>query len=394
MPQSVILSAVRLPTGKFLGSLKSLTAPELGALVVREAVARAGVEPARVDECIMGNVVSAGLGQNPARQAALGGGLDDRVNAFTVNQVCGSGLKAVMLATQSLAAGDSDLVVAGGMESMSNAPHLIRNTREGLRLGQGQLVDSVIHDGLWCAFENWHMGMTGEAVAERYGVSREDQDRFAADSHRRATAAQTDGAFTDEILPVSIAQRKGAPVVVDRDEAVRADTTAETLAALKPAFKPDGTVTPGNAPGLNDGAAALVVATDVLAASLGITPIARIVAQATSGLAPKWVMMTPVEAVRAVLKKAGWSIDTVDLFELNEAFAVQAVAVTRELGLDPAKVNVHGGAVALGHPIGASGARILTTLLYAMRRRGVRRGVAALCLGGGNGVALAIELDT
>jgi acetyl-CoA C-acetyltransferase len=394
MPQSVILSAVRLPTGKFLGSLKSLTAPELGALVVREAVARAGVEPARVDECIMGNVVSAGLGQNPARQAALGGGLDDRVNAFTVNQVCGSGLKAVMLATQSLAAGDSDLVVAGGMESMSNAPHLIRNTREGLRLGQGQLVDSVIHDGLWCAFENWHMGMTGEAVAERYGVSREDQDCFAAESHRRATAAQTDGAFTDEILPVCIVQRKGAPVVVDRDEAVRTDTTAETLAALKPAFKPDGTVTPGNAPGLNDGAAALVVATDVLAASLGITPIARIVAQATSGLAPKWVMMTPVEAVRAVLKKAGWSIDTVDLFELNEAFAVQAVAVTRELGLDPAKVNVHGGAVALGHPIGASGARILTTLLYAMRRRGVRRGVAALCLGGGNGVALAIELDT
>jgi acetyl-CoA C-acetyltransferase len=391
MSQSVILSAVRLPTGKFLGSLKSLTATELGALVVREAVARAGVEPARVDECVMGSVVSAGLGQNPARQAALGGGLDERVNAFTVNQVCGSGLKAVMLAAQSLAAGDSDLVVAGGMESMSNAPHLVRNTREGLRLGPGQLVDSVIHDGLWCAFENWHMGMTGEAVAERYGVSREDQDRFAAESHRRATAAQADGAFTDEILPVSIVQRKGPPVVVDRDEAVRGDTTAETLAALRPAFKPDGTVTPGNAPGLNDGAAALVVATDVLAASLGVTPIARIVAQATSGLAPKWVMMTPVEAVRAVLKKAGWSIDTVDLFELNEAFAVQAVAVTRELGLDPAKVNVHGGAVALGHPIGASGARILTTLLYAMRRRGVRRGVAALCLGGGNGVAVAVE---
>jgi acetyl-CoA C-acetyltransferase len=391
MSQSVILSAVRLPTGKFLGSLKSLTATELGALVVREAVARAGVEPARVDECVMGSVVSAGLGQNPARQAALGGGLDERVNAFTVNQVCGSGLKAVMLAAQSLAAGDSDLVVAGGMESMSNAPHLVRNTREGLRLGPGQLVDSVIHDGLWCAFENWHMGMTGEAVAERYGVSREDQDRFAAESHRRATAAQADGAFTDEILPVSIVQRKGPPVVVDRDEAVRGDTTAETLAALRPAFKPDGTVTPGNAPGLNDGAAALVVATDVLAASLGVTPIARIVAQATSGLAPKWVMMTPVEAVRAVLKKAGWAIDTVDLFELNEAFAVQAVAVTRELGLDPAKVNVHGGAVALGHPIGASGARILTTLLYAMRRRGVRRGVAALCLGGGNGVAVAVE---
>jgi acetyl-CoA C-acetyltransferase len=391
MPDSVILSAVRLPTGKFLGSLKSLTAPELGALVVRDAVARAGVEAGRVDECIMGNVVSAGLGQNPARQAALGGGLDERVNAFTVNQVCGSGLKAVMLAAQSIAADDSALVVAGGMESMSNAPHLVRHTRDGLRLGNAQLIDSVIHDGLWCAFEDWHMGMTGEAVAERYVVSREDQDRFAAESHRRAAAAQQDGSFTDEILAVSIAQKKGPALVVDRDEAVRADTTAETLATLKPAFRSDGSVTAGNAPGLNDGAAALVVASASLAASLGVTPMARIVAQATSGLAPKWVMMTPVEAVRQVLKKAGWSIDQVDLFELNEAFAVQAVAVTRELGLDPAKVNVHGGAVALGHPIGASGARILTTLLHAMRRRGVRRGVAALCLGGGNGVALAVE---
>jgi acetyl-CoA C-acetyltransferase len=391
MRETVILSAVRLPTGKFLGGLKSLTAPELGALAVREAVARAGVDPDRVDECIMGNVVSAGLGQNPARQAALGGGLGERVNAFTVNQVCGSGLKSVMLAAQSIGAGDSDLVVAGGMESMSNGPHLLRQAREGLRLGNGALVDSVIHDGLWCAFENWHMGMTGEAVAERYGVTRAEQDDFAAESHRRAAAAQRDGAFADEILPVSIAQRKGAPLIVDRDEPVRAETTPESLAPLKPAFKPDGTVTAGNAPGVNDGAAALVVADAAFAASLGATPLARIVAQATSGLAPKWVMMTPVEAVRAVLNKAGWSIGDVDLFELNEAFAVQAVAVTRELGLDPAKVNIHGGAVALGHPIGASGARILTTLLYAMRRRGVRRGVASLCLGGGNGVALAAE---
>jgi acetyl-CoA C-acetyltransferase len=391
MREAVIVSAARLPTGKFLGSLKSLTAPQLGALAVREAIARAGVEGARVDECIMGNVISAGVGQNPARQAALGGGLTDRVGAVTVNQVCGSGLKAVMLAAQSIGAGDSDLVVAGGMESMSNGPYLLRQAREGLRYGNGELVDSVLHDGLWCAFEHWQMGMTGEAVAERYCVTRDDQDAFAVESHRRAAAAQREGLFRDEIVPVSIPQRKGAPAVVDRDEPVREDTTAATLGTLKPAFKTDGTVTAGNAPGINDGAAALVVAEATLAASLGVAPLARIVAQATSGLAPKWVMMTPVEAVRAVAKKAGWTLDSVDLFELNEAFAVQAVAVTRELGLDPAKVNVHGGAVALGHPIGASGARVLTTLLYAMRQRHARRGIAALCLGGGNGVALAVE---
>jgi acetyl-CoA C-acetyltransferase len=391
MREAVILSAVRLPSGKFLGALKNLTAPELGALVVREAVARSGVEPARVDECIMGNVVSAGLGQNPARQAAIGGGLPDRVGAVTVNQVCGSGLKTVMLAAQGILAGDLELAVAGGMESMSNAPHLLRQSREGLRLGPAELVDSVIHDGLWCAFEHWHMGMTGEAVAERFGVKREEQDAFAACSHAKAAAALRDGAFRDETLPVTIVQRKGPAVVVAADEPVRADTSVDTLAALKPAFKPGGTVTAGNAPGLNDGAAALTVADASVAASLGLTPIARIVAQATSGLAPKWVMMTPVDAVRRVLDKAGWTRDEVDLFEINEAFAVQAIAVTRELGLDPAKVNVHGGAVALGHPIGASGARILTTLLHAMARRGARRGVAALCLGGGNGVALAVE---
>jgi acetyl-CoA C-acetyltransferase len=388
---SVIVSAVRLPTGKFLGGLKSFTAPQLGALVVREAVARAGVPPEDVDECLMGNVVSAGLGQNPARQAALGGGLAERVSATTVNQVCGSGLKAVMLAAQAIAAGDAAIVVAGGMESMSNAPHLLRGAREGLRLGHGELVDAMIHDGLWCACEQWHMGMTGEAVAEKYGVTREEQDAYAAQSHAKAAAAGRAGWFRDEILPVSVPQKKGPPIVVDADEPVRPDTTIETLAALKPAFKKDGSVTAGNAPGVNDGAAAVVVMQANEAARRGLAPRVRIVAQATSGLAPKWVMMTPVEAVRQVVRKAGWALDDVDLVELNEAFAVQAVAVTRELGLDPARVNVHGGAVALGHAIGASGARVLTTLIHALERRQLRRGVAALCLGGGNGVALAIE---
>jgi acetyl-CoA C-acetyltransferase len=360
-------------------------------MVVREAVARAGIEPGAVDECLMGHVVSAGAGQNPARQAALGGGLDPRVSATTINQVCGSGLKAVMLATQAIETGDSGIVVAGGMESMSRAPYLLPGTREGQRLGNGQTIDSVIHDGLWCAFENWHMGMTGEAIAEKYAVSRVDQDAYAAASHTKAVAAQATGAFLDEILPVTIAQKKGPAIIVDRDESVREDTTLASLGALKPAFTPTGSVTAGNAPGLNDGAAAVVVMSADEASRRGLTPLARIVAQATSGLPPKWVMMTPVEATKLVLKKAGWTIADVDLFEVNEAFAVQAVAVTRELGLDPAKVNVHGGAVALGHPIGASGARILTTLLYAMRRRQVRRGVATLCLGGGNGVALAVE---
>jgi acetyl-CoA C-acetyltransferase len=388
---SVIVSAVRVPTGKFLGALKGFTGPQLGALVVREAVARAGIEPASVDECLMGQVVAAGAGQNPARQAALGGGLDPRVSATTINQVCGSGLKAVMLAAQAIACGDSKIVVAGGMESMSRAPYLMPGAREGQRLGHAEIVDSVIHDGLWCAFEHWHMGMTGEAVAEKYGVSRVDQDAYAVASHQKAVAARAAGAFTDEILPVTIAARKGPPTIVDRDEAVREDTTPASLGALKPAFTPTGSVTAGNAPGLNDGAAALVVMAAAEAEARGLTPLARIVAQATAGLEPKWVMMTPVEATRLVLAKAGWSLADVDLFEVNEAFSVQALAVSRELGLDPAKVNVHGGAVALGHPIGASGARVLTTLLHAMKRRQVRRGIATLCLGGGNGVALAVE---
>ncbi len=391
MRESVILSAVRTPTGKFLGALKQFTATELGARVVREAVARAGIDPALVDECIMGNVIQAGNGQNPARQAALNGGLNDHVAALTINKVCGSGLKAVMLAAQGIAAGDIDVAVAGGMESMSNSPYLLPRIREGLRMGNGTLVDSMINDGLWCAFEQCHMGMSGEVVAEAYSVGRAEQDAYAAESHRKAAHATREGWFADEILPISIPQKKGAPAVVDRDEAIREDTTAEGLAALKPAFTKDGTVTAGNAPGVNDGAAAVVVMAADKARTLGLSPLARIVGQATSGLAPKLVLMTPVESVRKVAAKIGWKLDEVDLFEINEAFSVQAVAVMRELGIDPARVNVHGGAVALGHPIGASGARVLTTLLYALKRRGLKRGIAALCLGGGNGVALAVE---
>ncbi len=391
MRESVIVSAVRTPTGKFLGVLKGFTAPELGALVVADALRRAGIDPRIVDECIMGNVVSAGLGQNPARQAALNGGLPDHVAALTINKVCGSGLKAVMLADQGIRVGDIDIAIAGGMESMSNCPYLLPRVREGLRMGNGEILDSMINDGLWCAFEQCHMGHSGEVVAEHYKVGRAAQDEWAARSHQKAARATEEGAFKDEILPMSIPQRKGDPLVVDRDEPIRADTTAAALAALKPAFKTDGTVTAGNAPGVNDGASALVVMAADRAKSLGLTPLARIVAQATSGLAPKFVLMTPVEAVRRVAEKAGWDLPDVDLFELNEAFAVQAVAVLNELGLDPQKVNVNGGAVALGHAIGSSGGRVLTTLLYALKRRNLTRGIATLCLGGGNGVALAVE---
>jgi acetyl-CoA C-acetyltransferase len=392
MREAVILSAVRLPTGKFLGTLKGFTAPQLGAMVVGEAVKRAGIEPRSVDEVIMGNVVSAGLGQAPARQAAIGAGLPPEVAALTINKVCGSGLKAVMLAAQGIATGDTDVVVAGGMESMSNAPYLLTRAREGLRLGHGEVVDSMIHDGLWEAYEDYHMGCCGEIVAEKYDVARRQQDEYALESHLRAVAAIKAGKFKAEILPVPILQKKGEPVLFDTDEAPREDTSLETLGKLKPAFKEGGTVTAGNAPGVNDGAAALVVTSGERAKSLGRTPMARIVAQAVSGVEPKMVMMSPVEAVRRLWEKTGWNPAHVDLFELNEAFAVQAVAVSRELGLDPAKVNVNGGAVALGHPIGASGARVLTTLLYALKDRGKNRGVATLCLGGGNGVALAVEL--
>ena len=389
--EAVIISAVRTPVGKFLGALKSFKATDLGAIVVREAVKRAGVKPEDVDEVIMGCVIQAGLGQNPARQAALLGGLPDKVSAVTVNKVCGSGLKAVMMAAQGVQLGDTEIVVAGGMESMSNAPYLIPKAREGYRLGHGRMLDSVIQDGLWCAFDDQHMGCTGELVAERFDVSREAQDEYALKSHRNASTAIKSGKFKDEIVPVDIPQKKGAPVIFDTDEPVREDASLESLAKLKPAFKESGTVTAGNSPGLNDGASAVVVTSADRAQTLGIEPMARIVAQATSGVEPKLVMMAPVEAIQKLLKKTGWSLTDVDLIELNEAFAVQLVAIIRELDLDPEKVNVNGGAVALGHAIGQSGSRLLTTMLYEMKRRDAHRGIAALCLGGGNAVAMAVE---
>jgi len=391
MKEAVIISAVRTPIGKFLGSLKSLPATQLGAIAVRTAVARAGLEARQVDEVIMGNVVSAGLGQNPARQAALGGGLLPDVAALTINKVCGSGLKAAGLAAQGIMTGDSEIVVAGGMESMSNAPYLLTNAREGYRLGHGTIVDSMIQDGLWDAYEDIHMGNTGEIVAEKYHVSRERQDEYALNSHRKAVAAIRAGRFKDEIGAVPIPRKRGDPLLVDTDEAPRPDATIESLRALKPAFKKDGTVTAGNAPGVNDGAAAIVVTSMERASTLGKTPIARIVGQAVSGIEPALVMMAPVKAVRKLADKIGWKLADVDLVELNEAFSVQAIAVIEQLELAPEKVNVNGGAVALGHPIGASGARILVTLLYEMTRRQARRGIAALCLGGGNAVALAVE---
>lgn len=389
--EAVIISAARTPVGKFLGALKGFSAPQLGAIVVREAVKRAGVKPEDVDEVIMGCVIQAGLGQNPARQAALNGGLPSTVSAVTVNKVCGSGLKAVMMAAQGVQLGDTEIVVAGGMESMSNAPYLIPKAREGYRLGNGELVDSMINDGLWCAFENYHMGCTGEVVADEYKIGRAEQDEFATNSHRKAAAAIKAGKFKDEIVAVEIPQKKGAALVFDTDETVREDTSVEGLGKLKPAFKPEGTVTAGNAPSVNDGASALVVTSMRRARELGVEPMGRIVGQATAGVEPRLVMMAPVEAVRKLFKKTGWSASEVDLFELNEAFSVAAVAVTRELGLDPEKVNVNGGAVALGHAIGQSGSRLLTTVLHELKRRDAHRAVVALCLGGGNAVAMAVE---
>jgi acetyl-CoA C-acetyltransferase len=393
MEEVVIVSAARTPVGKFQGTLAPLSATQLGAIAVREAVRRAGIDPAKVDECIMGNVVAAGLGQNPARQAALNGGLPPEVSAFTINMVCGSGLKAVALAAQSIQTGNAEVVVAGGMESMTNAPYLLPQGRGGFRMGNSVVVDSMVQDGLWDAFNDYHMGMTGENVAEKYNITREQQDEYALNSHRKAAAARREGRFTAEIVPVEIpAKKKGAPSEsMSEDESIREDASLEALRALKPAFKKDGTVTAGNAPGVNDAAAALVVMSAANAAALGLTPLARIRAQATSGVEPKWVMMAPVTGVRKVLERAGWSADSVDLFELNEAFAVQALGVTRELGLPLEKVNINGGAVAIGHPIGASGARVLVTLIHEMMRRNAKRGVAALCLGGGNSVALAVE---
>jgi len=391
MREPVIIAAVRTAIGKFQGSLAPLSAVELGACVVREVVRRAGIGPTQVDEIIMGNVVSAGLGQNPARQAGLKGGLANHVAAMTVNKVCGSGLKAVALAAQAIQTENAEILVAGGMESMSNCPYLLPQLRTGHRLGHGKVLDAMITDGLWDAYEDFHMGMTAELVAEKYQISRQRQDAYAVESHRRALDAIKSFRFKDEIVPISIPQKKGPPIEFAKDESPREDTTLDALARLKPAFKPDGTVTAGNAPGTNDGAAALVVTSLQTARKLGKEPLARIIGQAVSGVEPKWVMMAPVSAVQSLLKKVGWKLEDVDLFELNEAFAVQALAVIQELGLDPAKTNVNGGAVALGHPIGASGARILVTLLYEMARRNARRGIAALCLGGGNAVALAVE---
>jgi acetyl-CoA C-acetyltransferase len=389
----VIISGCRTPVGKFQGSLTDFSAPQLGAMVVREAVKRAGIDADKIDECIMGNVVSAGLGQNPARQAAIFGGLSPATGAMTINKVCGSGLKAVALAAQAVQTGNSSVVVAGGMESMTNAPYLLPQARKGYRLGNAQIIDSMVNDGLWDIYNDYHMGITGENVAEKYGITREEQDEFALNSHRKAVSAIKECRFKSQIVPVEIpAKKKGAPpTVFDKDESPREDTTIEVLRALKPAFKKDGTVTAGNAPGVNDGAAALVVTSAKLAKELGAKPMVRIVAQATSGVEPKWVMMAPVGAVQQIWKKTGWKNEDVDLYELNEAFSVQALGVMRELKLNPEKVNVNGGAVAIGHPIGASGARVLVTLIYEMIRRDVKRGIAALCLGGGNAVAMAVE---
>jgi len=389
----VIISGCRTPVGKFQGSLADLSAPQLGAVVVREAVKRAALTSDQIDECIMGNVVSAGLGQNPARQAAIFGGLSPATGAMTINKVCGSGLKSVALAAQAVQTGNSSVVVAGGMESMTNAPYLLPQARKGYRLGNAQIVDSMVHDGLWDIYNDYHMGITGENVAEKYGITREEQDEFAVNSHRKAVSAIKECRFKSQVVPVELpAKKKGAgPVIFDKDESPREDTTIEILRSLKPAFKKDGTVTAGNAPGVNDGAAAVVVTSAATAKRLGAKPMVRIVAQASSGVEPKWVMMAPVTAVRKLWEKTGWKNEDVDLYELNEAFSVQALGVMRELGLNPDNVNVNGGAVAIGHPIGASGARVLVTLIYEMMRRDAHRGIAALCLGGGNAVAMAVE---
>ena len=391
----VIVSGCRTGVGKFQGSLTDLSAPQLGAIAVREAVKRAGLNSDQVDECIMGNVLPAGLGQNPARQAAIFGGLSPATGAMTINKVCGSGLKAVALAAQAVQTGNSSIVVAGGMESMTNAPYLLPQARKGYRLGNGKVIDSMVHDGLWDIYNDYHMGITGDNVAEKYGITREEQDEFAVNSHRKAVAAWKECRFKSQIVPVELpAKKRGeAPVLFEKDESPREDTTIEVLRSLKPAFKKDGTVTAGNAPGVNDGAAAVVVTSAQRAKELGVPTLVRIVAQATSGVEPKWVMMAPVDAVKKIWEKTGWKKDDVDLYELNEAFSVQALGVMRELGLDPNKVNVNGGAVAIGHPIGASGARVLVTLIYEMARRNAKRGIAALCLGGGNAVAMAVERD-
>jgi acetyl-CoA C-acetyltransferase len=392
MAEAVIVSAVRTPIGKFQGALAPLTAPQLGAVAVREAVRRAGVAPDDVDEVVMGCVLQAGLGQNPARQAAIHGGIPPRAGAVTVNKVCGSGLKAIIAAAQAVLLGDAKVVVAGGMESMTNAPYLVPDARRGMRLGHAKFVDAVIHDGLWDGYNDFHMGITCELVAEKYGVSRADMDAFAVDSHRKALAAMKAGRFKKEIAPVELKGPKGEAKLVEADEGPREDASPEGLAKLKPAFKPDGVITPGNSSTINDGAAAVVVMAGEEAARRGVKPLARITGYAVGGLEPKWVMMTPVPAVEAWERKTGLKRGDMDLVELNEAFACQSVAVMRELTLDASRVNVNGGAVALGHPIGCSGARIVVTLLHALADRRLRRGLATLCMGGGNGLAMGVEL--
>lgn len=391
MPNAVIVSACRTPIGRFNGGLSKFSAPQLGAMAIKEALGRAQIEGSDVDEVIMGTVIQAGLGQNPARQAALGGGVPPEVGAFTVNKVCGSGLKSVMLAAQAIRAGDAEVIVAGGQESMTNAPYLIPKARNGLRLGHGQLLDSMVHDGLWEIYNDYHMGETGELIAERCNVSREAMDAYAAESHRRAAASQGEGRFGDEIFAVEVKDRKGNVTVVDTDEGVRADVTAESLGGLRAAFRKDGTVTAGNASQISDGASALVVMSEEAAAKRGLEPLATITGYATGGTEPQWVMYAPVVAMENLKAKTGVENGAYDLAEVNEAFASAACAVTNEAGLDPERTNVNGGAVALGHPIGASGARILTTLLYAMKNRGAETGLATLCLGGGNAVALSVK---
>ena len=391
MTSVVIVSAVRTAVGKFSGGLAGQSAVSLGAIVIREALERARMDPARVDEVIMGQVLAAGCGQNPARQASLGAGLPEHVPAMTINKVCGSGLKAVALAAQAIAAGDAEVIVAGGQENMSQAPHVLPGSRDGWRMGDVQAIDSMIRDGLWDAFNQYHMGMTAENVARRHGITREQQDRFAVASQNKAEAAQKAGRFRDEIVAVKVPQRKGDPVIFDQDEFVRHGATLASMSGLKPAFARDGSVTAANASGINDGAAAVLVMSEARASAHGLEPVARIRAYASAGLDPAYMGLGPVPASRRCLERAGWAAGDLDLMEINEAFAAQACAVNQEMGWDPDRINVNGGAIAIGHPIGASGCRILVTLLHELRRRDAHRGLASLCIGGGMGIALAVE---
>ncbi|GHO68460.1 acetyl-CoA acetyltransferase [Ktedonobacter sp. SOSP1-52] len=387
----VIVGAARTPTGKFLGSLASFTAPQLGAIAIKEAVKRAGIDPSNLDEVIMGNVVSAGIGQAPGRQAAIHAGLPDDIPAFTINKVCGSGLKAVMLAAQAIRAGDGQAYIAGGMESMSNAPYLLPKARTGYRMGDGKIIDSVVRDGLWCAFEDIHMGNEAEIIAEKFSVTREEQDQLALRSHQRAAAATAEGRFKEEIVPVEVRQKKGS-LLVENDEPIRSDTSREALARLSPAFLEDGTVTAGNAPGLSDGASATVVVGQAFAQAQGLPVLARITGYASAAIIPRYIFAAPTRAVRRLLERTGMQLSDFDLIEVNEAFAAQALANGKELDWDWERVNVNGGAIALGHPIGSSGSRVLITLIHELKRRGGGRGLATLCLGGGGAVALSVEV--